>query len=84
MMSAATDTLRTAEALREAGVNERQAAATARAVEDAVADATGELVTRDHLRAELATLRDALTWRIVGIVAGLLALFRGLEWMFGL
>ena len=55
-VSGATDTLRTAETLTEAGVPERQAAAHARAVDDAV----GGLVTREHLDARLAQLETRL------------------------
>ena len=50
-MSGATDTLRTAETLREAGVPDRQAAATARAIDDAITDA------EPATRADLAVLR---------------------------
>lgn len=63
----ATDTLRTAETLREAGVPERQAVAHARATDDAVTEATAELVTREYLRAELANLRLALVLWGIGI-----------------
>ncbi len=82
MTGAATDTLRTAETLTEAGVPERQAAAHARAVDAAVADAVGDLVTRDQLRAELAATRDQLTWRLLGGLGALLALFRLSGWLF--
>jgi hypothetical protein len=49
----ATDTLRTAEILREAGVPERQAAAHARAIDEAI----DNLVTKDYLRATLYRAR---------------------------
>lgn len=65
-----TDTLRTAETLTEAGVPDRQAAAHARAIEDAA----GDLVTREHLdlklRAELAALeRRLVLWAVAVAVA---------------
>ncbi|MDE2977798.1 MAG: hypothetical protein OXU63_09805 [Acidobacteriota bacterium] len=68
-MSAATDTLQTAQTLTEAGVPERQAAAHARAIDDAV----GELVTRDHLHAEMAALRADVyraLWIQGGVIVG--------------
>ncbi len=69
-MSVATDTLRTAETLRDSGVPNRQATAHARAIEEAVAD----LVTRDQMRADLyrALLLQAAV--IIGAVVGLLRL----------
>ncbi|MCE2557345.1 MAG: hypothetical protein J4F98_01670 [Acidobacteria bacterium] len=80
-MSAATDTLRTAETLTEAGVPERQAAAHARAIDEALGEAVGDLVTRDNLRAELANLEGRLyrvllvqTGVIVGAVVALIRL----------
>ena len=80
-MSGATDPLRTAETLREAGVLERQTAAHARATDEAVGAAAGDLVTREYLRAELATMRDQLTWRLLGGIGALLALLRLSEWL---
>ena len=80
-MNAATDTLSTAETLRQAGVNERQSSAPARAMEEAVAGATSELVTRDHLRAELGAMENRLTWRLLGGIGLLLMLFRLVEWL---
>lgn len=68
-MSPATDTLQTAQTLTEAGIPERQAAAHARAIDDAV----GELVTRDHLRAEMAALRADVyraLWIQGGVIVG--------------
>ncbi len=57
----ATDTLRTARTLTEAGVPDRQADAHARALDEAV----GDLVTREHLdmtlRADLEALERRLT-----------------------
>lgn len=80
-MSAAIDTLRTAETLTEAGVPERQAAAHARAIDEALTEAVGDLVTRDSLRAELANLEGRLyrvllvqTGVIVGAVVALMRL----------
>lgn len=60
-MSSATGTLRTAKTLPEAGVPERQAAAHARAIDDAAAEATGGLVTRGYLDARLESLERRLT-----------------------
>ena len=71
-MSAATDTLRTAETLREAGVPDRQATAHARAVDEACAYATERLVTRADLYRALL-IQTAANAAVVG---GLLALFR--------
>lgn len=68
-MSGATDTLRTAETLREAGVPDRQAVAHARAVDDAARDATGDLVTR-------ADLYRALLIQAAVIVGAVVALLR--------
>ena len=62
-----TDTLRTAETLTEAGVPDRQAAAHARAIEDAATEAVGDLVTR----ADLAQLEVRLV-RILLIQAGVI------------
>ena len=70
-MSPATDTLRTAETLTEAGVPERQAAAHARAIDEALAEAVGDLVTRDNLRAELANLEGRL-YRVLLVQAGVI------------
>jgi len=77
----ATDTLRTARTLTEAGVPDRQADAHAHVIDEAV----GDLVTREHLdlklRAELADLERRLlrvlliqTGVIVGAVVALLRL----------
>ena len=66
-----TDTLRTAETLTEAGVPDRQAAAHARAIEDAATEAVGDLVTREDLRSALAELRADL-YRMMLIQAGVI------------
>lgn len=66
-MAAATDTLRTAETLREAGVPERQATGHARAIEDGCSEATSGLVTRADLRADLANLERRLVLWAVGV-----------------
>ncbi len=73
----ATDTLRTARTLTEAGVPDRQADAHARAIEDAAAD----VLTRVATREDLAQMRDQLTWRLLGGLGALLALFRLSEWL---
>lgn len=72
-MSAATDTLRTAETLTEAGDPERQAAAHARAIDEAVREAADDLVTKDYLR---ATLYRALLLQAAAIVGAVVALLR--------
>ncbi len=72
-MSAATDTLRTAETLTEAGVPERQAAGHARAIDEALTEAVGDLVTGDQLRAEMAALRADMyraLWIQGGVIIG--------------
>ncbi len=69
----ATDTLRTVETLREAGVPERQAAAQARVIDQAVGHAMDNLVTRDCLR---ATLYRALLLQAAAIVGAVVALLR--------
>lgn len=68
-MSPATDTLRTARTLTEAGVPERQAAAHARAIDEATAEAVGNLVTRADLAALRADLYRAL-WIQGGVIVG--------------
>lgn len=66
-MAAATDTLRTAETLREAGVPDRQATAHARALEEGCSEAMSGLVTRADLRADLASLERRLVLWAVGV-----------------
>lgn len=78
---AATDTLRTARTLTDAGVPDRQADATARAIDEAVSDARDDLLTRVATREDLAQMRDQLTWRLLGGLGALLALFRLSEWL---
>lgn len=83
-MSGATDTLRTARTLREAGVPDRQADAHARATDDAVSEAIEALATRADivaLGAEIAALRAEMyramliqTGVIVGAVVALMRL----------
>ena len=66
-----TDTLRTAETLAAAGVPERQAAAHARAIDEA----TEHLVTQEYLDARLAELETRLTrtlYRAMLIQAGVI------------
>ena len=72
-MSPATDTLRTAQTLTEAGVPERQAAAHARVIDEAMAEAVGDLVTRTDLRADLAAFRADMyraLWIQGGVIIG--------------
>ena len=73
-MVSATDTLKTAETMREAGVPDRQAEGIARAVDDACVDAVSELVTREHLRAELFRALLIHGGVIVGAVVALVKL----------
>jgi len=77
----AADTLRTSETLREARVVDRQAAAHARAVEEAAVEAMTELVTRADLEAVEHRLTVALhralliqTAAILGVMFALLRL----------
>lgn len=77
----ATDTLRTARTLTDAGVPDRQADAIARAIDEAVGDARDDLLTRVATREDLAQMRDQLTWRLLGGLGALLALFRLSEWL---
>ncbi|MYJ11838.1 MAG: hypothetical protein F4086_16120 [Gemmatimonadetes bacterium] len=73
----ATDTLRTARTLTEAGVPDRQADATARAIEDAAGDVLDRVATREDLaRLETRLYRVLLiqTGVIVGAVVALLRL----------
>ncbi len=71
-MGTVTDTLRTAENLREAGVPDRQAVAHASAVESGCAEATRGFVTENYLRKELADLeRRLILWAVgVGVTVG--------------
>ena len=72
-MSVKTDTLRTAQTLTEAGVPERQAAAHARAIDEAMTDAANDLATRADLRNGLAELRADLyraLWIQGGVIIG--------------
>ncbi len=76
-MSVKTDTLRTAQTLTAAGVPERQAAAHARAIDEAMTDAVGDLVTRADLAALRADLYRALWIQggvIIGVVVALIRL----------
>lgn len=68
----ATDTLRTARTLTEAGIPDRQADATARAIDEATREAVADLVTRADLYRALL-IQTAANAAVVG---GLLALFR--------
>ena len=67
-MSAATDTLQTAETLTEAGVPERQAAAHARAIDEATAEAVGDLVTRADLYRALLIQGGVIVGAVVALV----------------
>lgn len=75
-MSPATDTLRTAQTLTEAGVPDRQAAAHARAIDEALAEAVGDLATGTDLaalRTDLAALRADMyraLWIQGGVIIG--------------
>ena len=67
-MTAATDTLRTAETLTEAGVPERQAAAHARVVDEATAEAVSDLVTRADLYRALLIQGGVIVGAVVALV----------------
>jgi len=74
---AVTDTLRSAETLRDAGVPDRQAVATASAIEDAAGDVLARVATREDLatlRADLYRLALIQAGVIVGAVVALLRL----------
>ncbi len=71
-----TDTLRTAETLREAGVPERQAAAHARAIDEAVGDGHNELATRTDLARLESRIYRALLIQTAAIVGAMVALMR--------
>ena len=58
-------------ALRSAGVEEVQAKAAAEAV-------LSELVTKVDLQVAMAELKADLTWRIIGALIGLTAIYGGL------
>lgn len=68
----ATDTLRTAEILREAGVPDRQAAATARAIDLAVTESRSDLATREDL-AQMETRLTRTLYRALLIQTGVIA-----------
>jgi len=68
----ATATLRTAEILREAGVPDRQAAATARAIDLAVTESRGDLATREDL-AQMETRLTRTLYRALLIQTGVIA-----------
>lgn len=72
----ATDTLRTAEILREAGVPDRQAAATARAIDLAVAESRGALATCEDLLALRGDLYRGLLIQTAAIIGAMIALLR--------
>ena len=73
MTSAAFDTLAAAEALQNAGIDPEPAKAIVATVRTAAGAGRDELATKADLKAELAALEARLTWRMVGIVAALLA-----------
>ena len=79
-MTAAFDTLAAAEALQNAGVDPKPAKAIVAIARDAAGAGRGELATRTdlaELRADLvdrmAALEARMTWRMVGVMAALLA-----------
>ena len=75
-MVATFDTLAAAEALEAAGVKPEHAKAHAAQLRVVIDSATSATVTdREHLatKADLAVLETRLTWRMVGIMVGLLA-----------
>ena len=73
----ATDTLRTARTLTEAGVPDRQADAHAQTIEDAAGDLLARVATREdlaELRADLYRLALIQAGVIIGAVVALLRL----------
>lgn len=82
------DTLATARSLEQAGMDPAHADAVTEAIGGAVSSA--DTVTRADLdaamaslRAELAALETRLTWRMLAIVGGLLALVTALDRLLG-
>ena len=79
-MTAAFDTLAAAEALQDAGIEPKRAKAIGAVARNAAGAGRDELATkadpgeiRAEFKADLAALEARLTWRMVGIVAALLA-----------
>ena len=79
-MTAAFDTLAAAEALQDAGIEPKRAKAIVAVARNAAGAGRDELATKADLgelraefKADLAALEARLTWRMVGIVAALLA-----------
>ena len=72
-MTAAFDTLAAAEALQDAGIDPKKAKAIVATARDAAGAGRDSLATKAELRAELAALETRLTWRMVGVMAVLLA-----------
>ena len=71
MTAAAFDTLKAAEALAEAGIEEAHAKAIAETVRRATAADRNELATKADLEVDLAGLETRLTVRFVGIAVGI-------------
>ena len=75
-MIAAFDTLAVAEALQDAGIEPEKAKAIVATARDAAGAGRDSLATKADiaaLRADMAALETRLTWRMVGVMAALLA-----------
>ncbi len=73
------DTLATARSLEDAGMDTRQAEAVAGAMRDAVTEGSATKADLAELKAEIRADLAALTWRILGGVGLLLAVFTALD-----
>ena len=81
MSTTAFDSLATARALEQAGMDSAHAEAVTEAIGGAVSSAN--VVTREYLDARLAELETRMTWRMFAIVGGLLALVTALDRLLG-
>jgi len=73
------DTLATARSLEQAGMDSPQAEAVAGAIRTAVTEGAATKADLADLKAEIRAELNALTWRILGGVGLLLALFTAFE-----
>lgn len=75
---ASFDALATARELEGAGMERRQAEAVAAACREAAGADRAELATKADLETKLSALETRLTWRMVGVVAGVNGAFAAL------
>lgn len=71
-----TDTLKTAQTLREGGMPDRQADAHARAIDDAVTDGVSNLVTQADLSDLRADIYRALLIQTAVIIGAVIAMLQ--------